>query len=225
MKNIKKTLKNNSGFVVAEFLFAFVMVLGIGIFIFSLTFALATVEISQYIVWSAARNFSASNVTEAAAIQQATEKFNNLAAKFPLLTGVGADSPWFKLPTDSFLVGDLSIIDTEGDMQSLNSEDKLNSFRQPWIGARAILSLELFASLQVPFLGKVAETKDSFKLPVRAFLIRHPSREECLKYFYEQRYEEGIRKLEEGNLATQAGLSTTLPAADQKKSNGEDNGC
>jgi len=67
--------KNNSGFIVADFIFAFVMVLGIGIFIFGFTFSLAAIEISQYIVWSTARNYSAANTDEALANTQAQLKF------------------------------------------------------------------------------------------------------------------------------------------------------
>ncbi len=47
----------------AEFLFAFTMVIGSGILIFALTFALTTVEIAQYIVWSTARAHAVGNKT------------------------------------------------------------------------------------------------------------------------------------------------------------------
>ena len=94
---------NNSGFIIADFLFAFTMVIGIGIFIFGFTFSLATIEVAQYIVWSTARNYAAANEEELQSVKQAKEKFENLTAKFPLLTGNGAQI--FHALVDGLAVG------------------------------------------------------------------------------------------------------------------------
>jgi hypothetical protein len=208
--------KNNSGFIVADFIFAFVMVLGIGIFIFGFTFSLAAIEISQYIVWSTARNYSAANKDEALANTQAQLKFQNLTAQFPLLTGNGSSNPWFEL--NDLKVGDLSVIDT--DFSNKVGSDKDNSFRQPWHGASALLNLKLFSSMQIPFLGKVAKNADDFKFPIRAFILRHPSKSECLNFFNRDRYQTGIKNLEGGRLADDP---TITPLADAPSV--EDNGC
>lgn len=216
-------LNNTSGFIVAEFLFAFVMVIGISIFIFAMTFSLATIEISQYIVFSAARSYSAGNKSKDESEKAGQTKFDNLAVKFPLLTGKGASiEPWFQL-TD-FLRGDLS-----NELTDFNSDDIKNKNRQPWTGASAKLKLSLFSGLRVPFLGKVADPSNTtaFEFPIRAFLIRHVSQEECRKFFLNQRFDEGTLRLEKGKLATEDPTkSTAVPKGlDQYNGFGEDNGC
>ena len=212
---------NNSGFIVADFLFAFVMVIGIGIFIFGFTFSLATIEVAQYIVWSTARNYAAANEEELQSVKQAKEKFSNLTAKFPLLTGNGAPSPWFELKDDELIIGDLAKLDSE---LGISSGDKTNDFRQPWTGVRAKINLKLFAGLKIPFLGPVATDKTLFEFPVRAFIIRNPSSLDCQTFFYGQanRWSEGVKKLEKGNLGPPF---ATLPIIGEKSGYGEDNGC
>lgn len=232
---MKKTLRHNplrneSGFMIADFIFSFTMVIGIGIFIFALTFSLATIEVAQYIVWSTARNFAAANTTEDVARTQATEKFDNLTKQFPLLTGNGdAESPWFRLTSADLKIGDLAKPAVDPDFSSsLSAEDRLNMNRQPWTGASAKLTLVLFSNLKVPFLGNVAQNKDLFTFPVRAFVIRHPSEEECQRFFYQQRYDNGIKRLENSQLAdpmATTGLTGNGGAGSVNNGFGEDNGC
>ena len=212
---------NNSGFIVADFLFAFTMVISIGIFIFGFTFSLATIEVAQYIVWSTARNYSAANEEDLGAVIQATAKFNNLSKKFPMLTGAGSDSPWFELKEDNLIIGDLAVKDPD---LGISSGDKTNDYRQPWTGVSAKLNLKLFASLKIPFLGNVAQNKDLFEFPVRAFIIRNPSRLECQQFFYTpgHRFDEGIKKLEKGKLGPDFSV---FPIVGDKQGYGEDNGC
>lgn len=202
-KKSSKKSKSNSGFIIADFLFAFVLVIGIGIFIFALTFSLATIEITQYIVWSTARNYAAGNVTADKAEEQAKEKFNNLRLQFPLLSGTGSTSggsSWFEM--EDVIVGDL-VDGRDADLIGKISADKENrdantEKRQPWTGASSRLNLKLFAGLQIPFLGPVAETKSDFAFPIRAFIIRSPSIEECQLFFSSaQRLELGLRPLEQ----------------------------
>ena len=222
-------IQNSSGFIATEFLFAFVMVLGIGIFIFGMTFSLATIEVAQYIVWSTARNHSAGNVSAEAASANAKKKFQNLTAQFPLLTGNGGGGrEWFELTDTDLKIGNLGDID---DLFIISMDDKKNSDRQPWIGARALINLKLFSGLKIPFLGKVTEDRDSFKFPIRAFVLRHPSRSECQNFFFDSgmRYNEGIKKLENNTLANELPMesSSAIPSGfdGNDGSFGEDNGC
>ena len=226
MKNryLHNPVRGSSGFIIADFLFAFVLVLSIGIFVFGLTFSLATIEVAQYIVWSTARNYSAGNFTEIDAQKNAREKFKNLTAKFPLLTGNGAADPWFELFDTNLLIGDLSVIDPDFSAK-ISSDDKTNRNRQPWTGASAKLYLKLFAGFQIPFLGKVVENQNSFEFPIRAFIIRHPSQEECRRFFYQDRYILGIKKLENGTLAEPLSAPSLQGGAATSNGFGEDNGC
>lgn len=229
MKQIKRftPLQNSSGFIVADFLFAFVLVISISIFIFGLTFSLATVEVGQYIVWSTARNYSMGNTSAAAAEIGARKKFGNITAAFPSLTGNGATDPWFELLDTNLAVGDLSDSSVDATFAALiSSDDKTNRYRQPWTGASAKIYLKLFAGFQIPFLGPVAAAKEDFEFPLRAFMIRSPSEEECRNFFYQnQRYDEGILKLENGTLAVPL-RANSLPAGGATlNGHGEDNGC
>ncbi len=227
IKKTKFSISNQSGFIVADFLFAIVMVVTCGILVFALTFSLATVEISQYIVWSTARNFSAANLNEQEARSQAQKKFDALAAKFPLISGRGATgTPWFTL--SPVVIGDLAKIDS--DLASvLNSKgDKLNKdlsqqMRQPWIGAKSDLELKLISNLRVPFLGSVTADKKDFTFPIRAFVLRHPSQDECYSFFSkEKRYDLGIQKLD----SSDAEDRKLAPNEDASKYVAiEDNGC
>lgn len=217
-------LQGNSGFIIADFLFAFVLVISIGIFIFGLTFSLATVEISQYIVWTTARNYSAGNTNEAAAQINARKKFTNITAVFPSLTGNGSADPWFELLDTNLVVGDLSVIDPSFS-GLITADDKTNRFRQPWTGASAKIYLKLFAGFKIPFLGPVAANQNDFEFPLRAFIIRHPSQEECRNFFYSQRYSEGILKLENGLLAVPVRAANFPVGGTTLDGLGEDNGC
>lgn len=212
--------KSQSGFIMADFLFSFVMVLSIGIIMFAMTFALATVEVSQYIVWSAARTYSSANIDEATARTAATAKFNNLSAQFPKLTGAGDDdSPWFTL--DNFSARDFEN-DAAFQARVSNNNDRMNrdgnlERRQPWIGARADIYLRLFANMGVPFLGKVSnDAENTFKFQVYSFIIRNPSYQECTDFF-RNRFRQGIQSLDSENFS---GLGTEI--TDYVV---EDNGC
>ncbi len=211
----KKRKRNQSGFIIADFLFSFVLVIGVGIFIFALTFSLATIEISQYIVWSSARAYSSGNIDEAAASLAATKKFKSLSAQFPLLTGEGSPSPWYRLEnfkaqnheTEATFVGKVSGPD-------LQNRDGNTERRQPWTGASADIYLKLFASIGIPFFGKVSsDPEKDFSFRVYAFIIRNPSYFECTEFF-KVRFEE-IQKLD-----TFDKLGT-----DNKNYLVEDNGC
>lgn len=227
-----KPLNNASGFLVTEFLFAFVMILGIGIFMFALSFSLATIEISQYIVWSTARNYSAAHMIHDSSLSTATKKFNNLSARFPLLTGAGSTGDsWFVLSSSDLLIGNMAVLDPEFSSQ-VSGEDLLNQNRTPWTGVSTKLNLKLFAGLKIPFLGKVAENPNDFSLNIRAFLIRHPSVGECRNFIFNQRYSKGILTLENGKLAERyirefSTLTdrTNLPSDGEQNGFGEDNGC
>lgn len=212
-KNKKNfSINNSSGFLVADFLFSFVLVISCGIIIFAMTFSLATIEVAQYIVWSSARSYSAANLKASDSKTAGENKFNNLAAKYPLLTGVGGtgSSPWFELT--GFDVGD----NASAGLSQVNIANSIGTEnRHPWTGARANLHLKLFESIKIPFLGKIATDASVFTFPIRAFILRNPSQEECLNFFKtENRFDQGIKKLENWN---------SLPLSNYVAI--EDNGC
>ena len=83
--------------------------------------------------------------------------------------------------------------------------------------------VKLLSGIRVPFLGSVTADKKSFTFPIRAFVLRHPSQDECFSFFSkEKRYELGIQKLKSND----AESNDFAPNADANKYVAiEDNGC
>ena len=219
MLNLQKgkvnILRNSSGFIAADFLFSFVLIIGCGIIIFALTFSLATIEIGQYITWSASRAYMSAAKDKDESEKAGRIKFQNLSKRFPLLTGSDGDGAWFELTL--IQVGDNASAGMK-DVQLTNRNAGAAENRHPWTGVATELNLKLFQSLQIPFLGKLATDPSVFTMPLRSFLMRNPSQKECLQ-FYSNRYSEGILKLESGNWSQ---LPTVSPTTYQPM---EDNGC
>lgn len=217
-------MKNNSGFIAAEFLFAFSMIIGCGILIFALTFTLTTIEIAQYITWSAARSYAAGNLSEADSNKAATTKYKNLTGMFPLLTGQGNSSPWFEMslkPITGALV--------EAQVSPSSSRDNKDSgqqVRQSWDGVAADIDLKLFKGLQIPFLGKIVANPEDLVFQVRSHLMRHPSEEECFSFF-KDKYQKGILQLKTPKDLSSGGGQPEWNGLNQATSVVliEDNGC
>lgn len=192
-KKIKNFHTNEAGFIFADFIFSMVLVISSCSVVFVLCFALATVEISQYITWSVARAYSAGNISADKSQFAGKQKFFYLAAEFPLLTGVRADKPWFELRLQD--VGNNNALIANLDQINVNNSLASGENRQPWTGAAAELDISLLRRMQLPFIGKLSTDDSVFTYNLKAFILRNPSQEECLG-FYTQKYEEGIRKLE-----------------------------
>jgi len=212
-KSAAAFLKNNQGFIVADFLFSFVLVISCGIIIFALTFSLATIEIAQYITWSAARSYSAAAKTSEDSRISAETKFKYLSAKFPLLTGIGSDSAWFELKLGQ--LGDAASRELKGVQLKNSSTGGGAENRQPWTGVSSELRLKLFESIRIPFIGKISSNPDVFKFPLHAFILRNPSQKECLDFF-KNRLRNGIQPLEP---------SWSSLSIDVNRVSIEDNGC
>ncbi len=179
----KKKKNSEAGFVAAEFLFSFILVISCGIIVFALTFSLMTVEVAQYITWSAARSYSAGNKSQGDSADAGRKKFANLIKQFPLLAG--ATGEWFTLTA-------VSVGKNSGTQAGMNIPDPTNRMgdetRHPWAGFSSSLELKLFKSIKIPFLGPITSDESLFKFPLHAFILRHPSQTECIQ-FYEQRFD------------------------------------
>lgn len=231
MKKFKQIPNNQKGFMTAEFLFAFTMVIGSGILIFALTFALTTVEIAQYIVWSAARAHAVGNIDTDSSVKAGETKYSNLTAAFPLLTGNGSDTPWFKMPPitegNEFFIGDISDLIKRKDsaIDKSNAAEPGGKVRHPWIGVESSIELKLLSGLNIPFLGKITETPEEFKFPIRGILFRHPSVQEC-QDFFQNKFSQGVKVMPEENSSTQTTPWKSLSSsADSAYAPMEDNGC
>lgn len=197
---------NNKGFVAAEFIFTFVLVISCGLIVFALTFSLMTIEVSQYITWSAARAYSSGNLTKIANQDAGRTKFANLSSVFPLLT----KGSWFSLSMEPYGVPQLQNIDPKNSMVTGAGEP-----RHPWLGVNSKIELKLFKSLQVPFLGPITKDETLFDFQLHAFIFRNPSQRECLD-FIETKFN-SIKSLPD---------FSSLPSSNRYKDFAhEDNGC
>lgn len=226
IKNNSNILASEAGFLTAEFLFSFTLVIGSGIVIFAFTFALASVEIAQYITWSAARAYASGNVDAASARSDALLKYNNLTAGFPAITGNGVDTPWFGMTLDT--IDDLSSKINEAEKENIDINSK--QARHPWYGVRAKIDLKLFKNLQIPFLGKVTNDPSTFEINVSSVLLRNPSVDECKKFFdYDNKFAQGIKKMKvdsgSGSSTFEAVVTDPADAKREGYVMSEDNGC
>lgn len=214
IKKRKRTPMGEEGFIVADFLFSFILILGCGMVVFALTFSLMTIEVGQYITWSAARSYSGAAINKDESVTAAQEKFQKLSAQFPLLTG-SSTSSWFELKIGN--------VGADARPQSLQDADQKNSLggesRHPWSGVSATLDLKLFKGLKIPFLGRIARDGDTFKMDLSAFLLRNPSQQECLD-FTKNKFRDGILQMNDGQMGQGylgQGANMYVPV--------EDNGC
>lgn len=231
VKKINKHINNQSGFMTAEFLFAFTMVIGAGMLIFALTFALTTVEIAQYIVWSTARAHAAGNTSADDSLKAGETKYRNVTAAFPLLTGNGSDTPWFVMPKvenkAEVVIGDISdsIRKKDSAIDSGNAAEPGGEVRHPWIGVESSIELKLLSGMNIPFIGKVTVSPEEFKFPIRGILFRHPSTIEC-QNFFQNKFTQGVKVLPEENGSLQLTPWKDLSGtADTDFAPMEDNGC
>lgn len=215
-------MKNNSGFIAAEFLFAFTMIIGCGILIFALTFTLTTIEIAQYITWSAARSYAAGNLSETDSNKAAETKYKNLTSMFPLLTGQGNSSPWFEMSLKP-ITGSSVEAQISPPSSRINA-DGGQQVRHSWDGVAADIDLKLFKGLQIPFLGKIVGDPDALVFQVRSHLMRHPSEAECL-IFFRDKYQKGIRQLKAPQILGGQTEWNGIPESTAAVVLIEDNGC
>lgn len=208
-------LNNTKGFLLADFVFSMALVVGCCIILFGLTFSLVSVEIAQYITWSAARSYAAGHKDEAKNKEMGRLKFELLAKRFPLITGKGeAESPFFTLTLND--VGDVPNL---SQIRRLNTLGSSSEPRQPWTGVETTFDVLLLKKMRIPFIGKITTDDENFSYAMRGFLIRHPSQEECLQFF-RNRYQEGIATIENN-----WGSRSFLTSQGTQYSPNEDNGC
>lgn len=205
----KKKKNSQAGFIAAEFLFSFILVISCGIIVFALTFSLMTVEVAQYITWSAARAYSAGNKSKSDSENAAQYKFNNLRKAFPLLSGETGE--WFSINQKNVKPPGA---DAGYGMKNLDIGNRMgDETRHPWSGFSSNLELKLFKSLKIPFLGPVTNESSLFDFTLRAFILRNPSQGECMRFFNDRM--DAIRNLPDFKSLPTGG--TYVPH--------EDNGC
>lgn len=204
---MKKTLMSNGGFVTTEFLFAIVIAFGMTSLVFAVTFTLSVVETTQYVVFSAARAQSASNLNPDSQTAAARAKYESLVSH-PALAPLFQNG-WFSVsPANQLEVRNSQNADFSRDYPT-------NTPRQVFQGVRTVFKADVL-EMRLPFIGSVTPDGDGFSTRIGAFLIRESSQSECIS-FMRQRVE-ALWGLGDGRMAKFKGSgSVDVPW--------EDNGC
>lgn len=171
---MKHTLKNEKGIITLDFLFAFTLVMGFSALFFALSLTLTVVEITQYITFAAARNFSASHINPQAQQALANAKFDELANHEVFETFYS--NGWFEVATPP-MVGIMS--------------DIVPAYQQPadkpdtFVGVATRFTARIL-DFEIPFYGSTAPdgdgSGDGFTTIIGSYLGRDPTAEECTSF-------------------------------------------
>lgn len=198
--------KQNAGFVTTEFLFAIVIAFGMTSLVFAVTFTLAVVETTQYVVFSSSRAQAAGNLDVKSQTDAARAKYRSLVSN-PALAPIFQNG-WFSVSTPE----KLEIRNSD----NANFEKEYGSdSREVFQGVRTAFKADVL-EMRLPFIGSVTPEGDGFSTNIGAFLIREPSQAECID-FMKQRQDQ-IWKLGGGRAEKFKGSATVSTPW-------EDNGC
>lgn len=172
-------MSGQKGFITTEFLFAIVIAFGMSMLTFAMTFTLSTVEVAQYIVYSAARAQAAGNLDKQSQIDEARLKYDSLATdkKLSSLFSNG----WFSISKKS----ELEVKPGSGGATANFGNDYQKGGYDTFQGVRTTFIAKIL-ELNVPFLGKVTPDDGGFKTRILALMIREPSHQECVEFMKER---------------------------------------
>lgn len=207
MKN--SLIKNNNGIITLDFLFAFVLVMGFSGILFSLTMTLTVAEITQYITFASARQYSISHINEAEQRNVAYEKYQKLVSN-PVFASF-YNNDWFEINQQNVTIGDHADIYPEYGNQPLG----INLFQGT--GTKFIAKMLDF---HIPFFGSTSNSDKGggFETYIGSYLSREPTYAECWRF--NNRRWEAIKQLNQNGTSQydQAGNNNAYLAI-------SDNGC
>lgn len=179
-------MKNNAGFITIDFMFAIVIAFSLVLLVFAVTFTLSIVEVTQYIVYSAARAQSAGNIDPETQVKAAREKYKSLVKHEvfeSLFTG-----PFFEISDFNKLDVRPGILEGEG-RSFYNEKDysstRMDPNRPVFQGVRTDFTSKIL-QLKIPFIGTVGADEDGFKTRILSILLREPSIAECTDFMKER---------------------------------------
>lgn len=165
-------LKNQSGIITLDFIFAIAIAFGFSLIFFAMSFTLSMVEVAQYITFSAARAYNSANVSKAAQEELGKQKYAELKN-----TGI------FKqiLKSGWITLGDIELKDFSSEY-----DDREAGPDAIFVGARVPFRSNVL-NLRLPFLGNTAADSSTGSATLNAYLLREVSTEECRVNFTAQR--------------------------------------
>lgn len=177
-KKFQNPLKNQKGSLTIEMIFGLITAIGVGVVLFVISFSLTTIEIAQYIAFSAARAQAAANRDLNAQVQRGRDKYTNIKDKI-----FSADAEkWFEFPSanNTFVWNSNWASRFPND----NVLDIGGGQTFPWAPNKGFgfpLTLKILG-VKLPVLGSAGD-KDSFKTFISALVLRQPTHAECVDFW------------------------------------------
>lgn len=167
-------MNNQAGIITIDFLFAIVIAFGMSAILFAMTFTLTVVEISQYIVFSAARTHAAASLNIEEQKSAGRQKYGSLISS-PAFKALYSNG-WFEIsPKDSLEIrsgyGESFKDDYPGTTQN----------RPAFTGIRTTLVAKML-DMKLPLIGKTSDDEGGFSTKIVSILIREPTQTECQKH-------------------------------------------
>lgn len=167
-------LRNQRGILVVDFMFSMVLILGLSGLLFVLCFTLSVASMTQYVTFATARNYTVAHITQAAQVDRANAKYNELI-NHPVLKPLYTNG-WFAVDATPG-VGDHTQL-VPGFTEATQGVNKF------W-GAGTSFTAKVLA-FSIPFFGSTTPdddgSGDGFKTYLGSYLGREPTTEECLNF-------------------------------------------
>jgi len=163
-------MKNQKGFIALDFLFAFILVMGFMGILFAFTLTLSVVEVTQYISFAAARNYSVAHVNDNERMDLASRKYTQLINN-PAIKNL-YNGGWFEISKSVQLDDFADEYDAEPNSKYL------------FHGARTGLTAKVL-SFKIPFFGSTTNDESEghgFKTQISSFVGKEPTSGECFNF-------------------------------------------
>lgn len=163
-----KKIRNQKGFLSADFLFSLIIGITVSMMLFAVCFTFSAIEVAQYMAYATARSYNVGHDDVDKQQEMARNKFEYLMTKTYMGNFFGGD--WFELKNLQIKTG------LNGDQFS---EYTYKENRVPQTGVRLDFVAKIM-SFKVSFLGNSSEDADkTFSARVTGLLFREPSSSEC----------------------------------------------
>jgi hypothetical protein len=172
-------MRNQRGFITADFMFSIVLIFGLVAVLFSITFTFVAASITQYITFAAARNYVAGHLSQDMQNQRAQAKYTELMGNqvFAPLFSNG----WFQISKQPDVVGDAS--------QLISGYQANGTDPNLFFGVGTYFTASIL-DFQVPFFGATSTDPGNsaqFKTFMGSYLGRDVTTSECID-FVKQRW-------------------------------------
>ena len=173
-----RSLRNQRGILTVDFMFSIVLVLGFASLMFVLSFTLSVASVTQYVTFTAARNFAAAHIDRSSQEERAQAKYSELV-NHPVLKPL-YNNGWYTVDEKATLGDQTQVVEAFA-----GGNDGVNEF---WGAGTNFIARVL--DFQIPFFGSTVpensgtgkDKGNGFKTYLSSNLGREPTTAECLEF-------------------------------------------